>query len=68
MDDLADDLLRGAKAISAFTGLKERTIYNLAETGRLPVFKMDDRVWYGRKSTLRRHIDRLEAAGRAANR
>jgi excisionase family DNA binding protein len=62
MNDLADDLLRGVDAIAAFTGLKRRTIYHLAENGRLPVFKLDDRVWCARKSTLRRHIEKLEAS------
>jgi excisionase family DNA binding protein len=60
MDDLADDLLRGVEAISAFTGLKKRTIYHLAERGRLPVFKMGARQWCARKSTLKRHIEILE--------
>lgn len=66
MDDLADDLLSGVEAIAAFTGLKKRKIYYLAESGRLPVFKLDDRVWCARKSTLRKHIDNLEASQKAS--
>jgi hypothetical protein len=54
------------EAIAAFTGLKKRKIYYLAESGRLPVFKLDDRVWCARKSTLRKHIDNLEASQKAS--
>ena len=64
-EDLADDLLRGVKAIAAFTGLKNREVYYLAEKGKLPLFKMGARKWCGRKSTLRRHIDDLEASQKA---
>lgn len=66
MDDLANDLLRGVGAISAFTGLPKRAVYHLAETKRLPLFKMDGRIWCGRKSTLRKHIDNLEASQKAS--
>ena len=66
MDDLADDLLTGVEAIAAITGAKKRAVYHLAETGRLPLFKMDERKWCGRKSTLRRHIDSLEASQKAS--
>ena len=61
-EDLANDLLDGVSAIATFTGLPERRIYYLAEKGLLPLFKIGDRKWQGRKSTLRRHIDVLEAA------
>jgi hypothetical protein len=61
-EDLAADLLNGVSAIAAFTGWPERRIYYLAERGLLPLFKMGERKWCGRKSTLRRYIDRLEAA------
>ena len=61
-EDLADDLLTGVEAIAAFTGLKSREVYYLAERGKLPLFKMGERKWCGRKSTLRRHIDTLEAS------
>ena len=60
-DDLAADLLDGVAAIAAFTGWPERRIYYLAERGQLPLFKMGDRKWCGRKSTLKRHIESLEA-------
>jgi hypothetical protein len=63
-EDLADDLLDGVKAIAAFTGWSERRIYYLAERGVLPLFKMGDdaRKWQGRKSTIKRYIDSLEAS------
>jgi hypothetical protein len=32
---LADDLLEGARAIAAFTGLSERKIYHIASKGEL---------------------------------
>jgi hypothetical protein len=60
-ENLADDLLDGVAAIAAFTGWPERRVYYLAERGLLPVFKMGERKWCARKSTLRRHIDALEA-------
>jgi hypothetical protein len=60
-DNLADDLLDGVEAISKFTGLPRRRIYYLAENGLLPLFKIGDRRWQARKSTLRRHIESLEA-------
>ena len=63
-DDLAADLLRGVRAIAAFTGLKARSVYHLAEAGKLPLFKLDGKIWCGRKSTLRHHIENLEAAQR----
>jgi excisionase family DNA binding protein len=60
-EDLADDLLTGVEAIAAFTGLTKREVYHLAPKGKLPVFKVGDRKWCARKSTLKRHIERLEA-------
>ena len=61
MDDLANDLLDGVTAIAEFTGFTERQIYHMAENRLLPLFKVGRRKWCGRKSTLRRHIDGLEA-------
>jgi hypothetical protein len=60
-DTLADDLLDGVDAISRFTGLPPRRIYYLAERNLLPLFKIGDRKWQGRKSTLRQHISNLES-------
>ena len=64
-EDLADDLLKGVEAIANYTGLTKRAVYGLAEKGRLPVFKLDGWKWCARKSTLRKHIDNLEAGARA---
>jgi hypothetical protein len=60
-NDLADDLLDGVGEISKFTGFPRRRVYYLAERGLLPLFKIGDRKWQGRKSTLRQHIANLES-------
>jgi hypothetical protein len=38
--DLADDLLEGADEIAAFGGWSRRQVYHLAQTRRLPVFRL----------------------------
>lgn len=51
---LADDLLHGADAIAAFmfgSVSKRRKVYHLANTARLPVFKLGSQ-WCARKSAL----------------
>jgi excisionase family DNA binding protein len=60
-DDLAADLLDGIPAIAAYLGLPVRRTYELAEKKKLPLFKLGERKWQGRKSTLRRHIEELDA-------
>jgi hypothetical protein len=60
-EDLADDLLDGVSTIATFTGRTERQVYDIAPRGLLPLFKMGDRKWQGRKSTLRQHIAKVEA-------
>jgi hypothetical protein len=60
-EDLADDLLRGISGISRFLGEPPRRTYYLAETKKIPAFKVG-KIWMARKSTLRRHIEKLEAA------
>jgi hypothetical protein len=60
-DDLADDLLDGVAEIAAFLGWTERRTYYAAERRIIPVFKMGERKWCARKSTLRQHIAALEA-------
>ena len=60
LDDLADDLMTGITPISKFLGWPPRKTYYEAEKGRLPLFKVGERIWCGRKSTLRRHIEKLE--------
>lgn len=48
---LADDLLKGARAASEYTGLPVRTIYHMTEKLQLPVIRMG-RVLFYRKSDL----------------
>ena len=48
---LADDLLSGADAASAFCGIPVRTIYHLVEKERLPVIRLGRRLFF-RKSEL----------------
>jgi hypothetical protein len=38
--DLADDLLEGADEIAKFGGWSRRQVYHLAQTRRLPVFRL----------------------------
>lgn len=57
---LADDLLRGAPAIGRYGGWTLRQTYHLLENNLIPAFKVG-KIWNARKSTLRRHIDALEA-------
>jgi hypothetical protein len=60
MDDLANDLLEGVPAIAAFSGWSTRRTYYLAENKLIPAFKLGEK-WAARKSTLRKHIEGLEA-------
>jgi hypothetical protein len=39
-NDLADDVLNGMTEICRYLNIKERQGYELAETGRLPLFKL----------------------------
>lgn len=48
---LSDDLLSGAREIAGFTGLTEKQVYNYAEAGQIPVFRIGRRI-YSRKSQL----------------
>jgi hypothetical protein len=59
-NDLASDLLYGAPAIGAFLGLSATQAYRLLEAGKLPGFKLKEKKWQARKSTLLRHIESLE--------
>lgn len=61
-ENLATDLLSGVPEIAKFMGLPKRRVYFLAENGLLPLFKFEgSKVWQGRRSTLFRHMDELEA-------
>lgn len=57
---LADDLLKGAKAIAAFCGLTSRQVYWLAETKELPVFRMGSALC-ARKTKLIEWVEQQEA-------
>jgi excisionase family DNA binding protein len=58
---LADDLLHGIRGIAEHTGLPERRVLYLVETGRIPVFRLGRRV-HARRSELDRAL-RAQAAG-----
>lgn len=45
---LANDLLAGAKAAAEYTGLTERQIYHMAQSGHLPVIRMGKRLYFRR--------------------
>jgi len=53
------DLLSGADSIAAFMGIKSRRVYHLAETQRLPVFRLGSTLC-ARRSTLIRWIEEME--------
>jgi hypothetical protein len=55
------DLLDGMPAIARYYGCSERRGYYLAENKLIPAFKVGDK-WCARKSTLRKHIEKLEAS------
>jgi hypothetical protein len=59
--DLPDDILNGADEIAGFIKQPLRTTYDLLERRKLPAFKWGGKTWQARKSTLRRHVERLEA-------
>lgn len=54
------DLMIGVKPIAAWLKLPVRQVFYMAERGQLPLFKLGAK-WAGRKSTILRHIARLEA-------
>jgi hypothetical protein len=62
---LADDLMMGIKPIAKYIGQSERVTFYLAETGRLPLFKLGSK-WAGRKSTINQHLLALEKSVGAA--
>lgn len=57
---LSDDLLDGAHEIAAFLGITSRRVYHLAQSRRLPVFRMGAKLC-ARKSRLIQHIEEQEA-------
>ena len=64
-DALAQDLLRGAEEIAAFlfgSKAQRRKVYHLAETSRLPVFRLGS-VLCARRSVLMTWIAEQEQRG-----
>lgn len=61
MTALNEDMITGAKAIAAETGLKVRTVYHMAEKGELPAFKLGG-ILCARRSELRERLS-AKAAG-----
>lgn len=55
MENLATDILAGAKEISEETGFSIRKVYDLAEAGYLPVFKLGGKI-HARRSELREKL------------
>jgi hypothetical protein len=64
-NDLAKDLMVGAKAIANFIGRPEREVYYLASIGRLPIFEWGSKL-AARRSTIRQHILDLEKSNRSS--
>ncbi|MGY4570553.1 hypothetical protein ACVWY5_003623 [Bradyrhizobium sp. USDA 3256] len=62
--EIADDLLRGVKRISAFINEDERATYHKLSTGKLPGGK-EGNQWIASKSVLRDHYASI-TRGRAA--
>jgi hypothetical protein len=60
LDDMSlrDDILRGAKAISEFTGEPYRRVYTLAEQKRAPIGK-EGNILISSKSRLRAHYNKI---------
>jgi hypothetical protein len=60
-EPLNSDLLRGADAISRFTGEPIRRVFYLLENKQLPGGKQGN-VWIASKTVLREHYRRLTGA------
>ena len=64
-DTLADDLLRGAEAIADYLygdATQRRKVYHLAETSRLPIFRLGS-VLCARRTVLLHWINEQEKRG-----
>jgi len=55
-DTIASDVLRGAKQIGEFIGLKEKDAFHHLERGHVPAFKMGG-IWTSTKTRLRAHYN-----------
>jgi hypothetical protein len=58
---LADDMIRGAKLIAEEIGSTPNVVYHLHRLRLLPTFAVG-RILHARRSTLREHYAKLEAA------
>lgn len=58
--ELNGDLLRGAKAIADALGCKPRTVYHLAEQGRMPIWNEPGIGLVARKSSLEVYFENRE--------
>lgn len=56
---IADDLIKGAKALSRELGWPARRIYHAFARKQLPLFQIGKTIC-GRRSTLREHFGKLE--------
>lgn len=59
---LADDLLRGVKAIAEYIGETPRKTYYLLENQRIPAGKIGS-TWIASKTRLRAHFERITGGG-----
>jgi hypothetical protein len=60
-ETLGDDILRGVKAIAAFTGDNERRVHYLLDQRHIPAGQIG-RIWIGSKRVLREHYARVTGA------
>jgi hypothetical protein len=56
--ELADDLLKGARAIGAFLGVPPSAVYHIAKTKRMPIGKLGKDL-FASKAKLRRAAAQL---------
>lgn len=69
MENLGDDLLRGAAEIAEFVfgdPAERRRVYHLSEKGELPIFRMGSQL-HARRSTLLAWIEKREGQTGTAN-
>ena len=62
---ISQDVLYGADAVGGFTGLNPRQVYHLAQTNKIPVFRMGTLIC-ARKSTILQWIADQEAKATGA--
>lgn len=59
---VSGDVLQGAGQIARFLGINRRSVYYYIERRELPVYRFGSQI-FARRSTLLRHIEKLEASG-----